>query len=503
MNEVNYNEFSYENLKNIISNFRKVSSDPFKKYDEPGFFFWKPLFYFYNGDDENYGLGSSGLLHPSWIDPANTYKEIKDNSNDNPKIALKDVTGVENDVKLTNSAYNYLLRNDELKRAALLKDFIMLLSEISSKTPWYFKEVTGLGDALSRSAFYKSPKVEEERKKITIKCLADSVDTRIGNMLDMYRAACFSWQTKREIVPANLRKFDMGIYIYLQPMKTNIHGNIKNVSHKYLEFHNCEIDIDSCKINDSFSSESAQQIEYEIVISYDNCFDNRYSNNVLGLIGDAIITDVITNDDITKDVDNVYGFKDNNKHSDYDGNMSYGEMYNASLIDNTKYEILYKYNSNEEYKIKNINVSSYTNTNGDNPNAELIYNLHGGNPKTKQELYDTPRSGFVNKLLNNVQDATLGVIEQSVKNGLANLLLGNLYHGSLVNGIEEFSQGRVVSGGKEIFDAVTNVDQHKKSIENTLGSLVSTNLNKINKPNTTKTTKLGNLNKGKSIINNI
>ena len=173
MNEVNYSEFSYENLKNITSNFRKSFrnpdvTDPFKKYDEPGFFFWKPLFYFYNGDDENYGLGSSGLLHPSWIDPANTYKEIKDNSNDNPKIALKDVTGIENDVKLTNSAYNYLLRNDELKRAALLKDFIMLLSEISSKTPWYFKEVAGLGDALSRSAFYKSPKVDEERKKITI-----------------------------------------------------------------------------------------------------------------------------------------------------------------------------------------------------------------------------------------------------------------------------------------------------------------------------------------------
>lgn len=450
MNEVNYNEFSYENLKNITSNFRKVSSDPFRKYDEPGFFFWKPLFYFYNGDDENYGLGSSGLLHPSWAKADENYDNITidDTSDKNPEMTLAKIQNIDSDIKLPNSAYNYLLRNDEKKRAALLKDFIILLSEISSKTPWYFKEVTGLGDALTRSAFYKTPRVDEERKKITIKCLADSIDTRIGNMLDMYRAACFSWQTKREIVPTNLRKFDMGIYIYLQPMKNNIHGNIKNVSHKYLEFHNCEIDIDSCKVGDVFTNEKSQQIEYEIVISYDNCFDNRYSNNVLGLIGDAIKTDMIFDDDITKDVDNVYGFKDDNKHSDYDGDMNYGEMYHASLTKETT-------------------------------------------------------SSFLSKFLNNVQDSTLGVVEQSVKNGLANLLLGNIYHGSLVNGIKEFGQGRAVSGGKEIFDAVTNVDQHKKSAENTLGSLVSTNLNKINKPNTTKTTKLGNLNKGKSIINNI
>ena len=500
MNEVNYNEFSYENLKNITSNFRKVSSDPFRKYDEPGFFFWKPLFYFYNGDDENYGLGSSGLLHPSWAKADENYDNITidDTSDKNPEMTLAKIQNIDSDIKLPNSAYNYLLRNDEKKRAALLKDFIILLSEISSKTPWYFKEVTGLGDALTRSAFYKTPRVDEERKKITIKCLADSIDTRIGNMLDMYRAACFSWQTKREIVPANLRKFDMGIYIYLQPMKTNIHGNIKNVSHKYIEFHNCEIDIDSCKVGDAFTNEKSQQIEYEIVISYDNCFDNRYSNNVLGLIGDAIKTDMIFDDDITKDVDNVYGFKDNNKHSDYNGgNGEYGEMYNTSIEDKEEYVQTLKHES------KWSDIDNFIRTEAKNIND--MHNRIKPNDYYYNQRKNTENrsSGFVNKLLNNVQDATLGVVEQSAKNGLANLLLGNLYHGSLVNGIKEFGQGRAVSGGKEIFDAVTNVDQHKKSAENTLGSLVSTNLNKINKPNTTKTTKLGNLNKGKSIINNI
>ena len=507
MSSLNYSELSYENLINITSNFRKSFrssdvTDPFKKYDEPGFFFWKPLFYFYNGDDENYGLGSSGLLHPSWSSDETNYEKItiNDTSDEDNSKSLAKIQNIENDIKLPNSAYNYLLRNDELRRAALLKDFIILLSEINSKTPWYFKEITGLGDALTRSSFYKSPKIDEERKKITIKCLADSVDTRIGNMLDMYRAACFSWQSKREIVPANLRKFDMGIYVYLQPMKNNIHGNIKNVSHKYIEFHNCEIDIDSCKINDSFNNESAQQIEYEIVISYDNCFDNRYSNNVLGLIGDAIITDMIVNDKIDKDVDNIYNFKDNDKHSDYDGsNGKYGEMYDASVVIEDKEN----YIQTLKHKSKWSDISNFIDYN--------VKNINDSHNKTKPTDYyynqrkniENRSSGFVNKLLNNAQDATLGVVEQSIKNGLANLLLGNIYHGSLVNGIKEFGQGRVISGGKEIFNAATNIGQHKKSVENVLGSLVETNLNKINKPGTIKTTKLGNLNKNKSIANNI
>ena len=442
-----YDEMSYENLKNIRHNFRRLEPDPFRKYDEPGFFFWKPLFYFYNGTEETYGLGNSGLLHPSWNNTDTVYNEINDNSNTNEQIALKNVTGIEHDVQLPNSAYNYLLRNDEQKRAALLKDFIILLSEISSKTPWYFKEVSGLDEALARTSFYKSPKVDEERKKITITCLADSIDTRIGNMLDMYRAACFSWQTKREIVPANLRKFDMGIYIFLQPTQQNIHGNIKKVSHKYLEFHNCEIDIDSCKVNDSFSSETASQIEYKITISYDHCFDNRYSSNVIGLIGDAIMTDFIVGDNLETDVDNKK--LSNIERADYTGVGVYGEMYNSTLVQESG-------------------------------------------------------KGFVSKLLNNVKDATIGVVSQSIKNGLTGLLLGNLYHGSLLNGLRSFGQGNVITGATEVVKAVTNVDGHKNAVKNALGTFKSATVDKVNKPKkNNKTSNLGNINKSKSIINNI
>lgn len=443
---IQYDEMSYDNLINIRHNFRRIEPDILRKYDEPGFFFWKPLFYFYNGSDEAYGLGSAGLLHPSWSDKSMTYQNINDDSNITATKALKDVTGIKRDIELPNSAYNYLLRNDEQKRAALLKDFITLLSEISSKTPWYFKEVSGLDEALSRSSFYKSPKVDEERKKITITCLADSIDTRIGNMLDMYRAACFSWQTKREIVPANLRKFDMGIYIFLQPTQRNIHKNIKRVSHKYLEFHNCEIDIDSCKVNDSFSSETAQSIEYKIVISYDNCYDNRYSNNVLGLIGDAIMTDFVADDSLLTDADNF--LLSSKERLDYIGVGEYGEMYNSTLV--------------EEFG-----------------------------------------TGFLSRLLNNAKDMTVGVVEQAARNGVGRLLLGNLYHGSILNGLKSIGQGNIITGGANAVKAITNKDTYKGAVESALGSFKSATVDKINKTKNKTVTNLGNLNQNKSIINNI
>lgn len=317
--------FSFKSIRNSISQFRQVNRyDGNRIYDEPGTFFWKPIFYFYNGDSESnsIGLGNAGLLYPSWITNPE-YVQVDDNSNNPNEKALCKNDDAVNDAQLVNCAYNYLLRNNELKRAALLKNFIELLSDINSKTPWYFREITGLDEAVSKKSFFESPKIDENRKQITITCLADSVDTRIGNMLDMYRSACYSWQTKRVIVPANLRKFDMGIYVFLRPYQNfnNEDEGILNSSHKYLEFHNCEIDIDSCKIGDTFNNDAASQIEYKIVISYDNCYDNRYSDFHNGIIGDAIMTDMIVGDDKTKDADNI---------SNLEG--EYGETYSVTGI---------------------------------------------------------------------------------------------------------------------------------------------------------------------------
>jgi hypothetical protein len=469
--------FSFKSIRNSISQFRRVNrNDGNRIYDEPGTFFWKPVFYFYNGDsmDNSTGLGNAGLLYPSWITNP-TYVQVDDNSNIAGAKALCKNDDAVNDAQLVNCAYNYLLRNNELKRAALLKNFIELLSDINSKTPWYFREITGLDDAVSKKSFFESPKIEDTRKQITITCLADSVDTRIGNMLDMYRSACYSWQTKRVIVPANLRKFDMGIYVFLRPYQEfySEKKGILNSSHKYLEFHNCEIDIDSCKIGDTFNNDAASQIEYKIVISYDNCYDNRYSDFHNGIIGDAIMTDMIVGDDKTKDADNI-----SNLEGEY-GNMS--DFTSRVTIDNKNTEDLKKIALKQPLKSETSKKNIYY---GDR------YSKSG------------KQSNFLTRAIDNAIDATVGTAKQALRSGVGGLLLGNLYHGSIAGSLRDIRQGRLVSGATELINNLTNKETYERPIQNIYGTVKEETVNKIKK--SAKAIKsLGNLNSNKSIGNNI
>ena len=473
--------FSYKSIRNSIQMFRSGvnSGTPEFWYDEPGYFFWKPLFYFFNGDSFDDGIGNGGLLYPSWINYKNdTYAKVEDTSDSNNGSALRDNKVAVEDAGLENSAYNYLMRNGELKRAQLLRNFITLLSDISSTTPWYFKEVSGLDEAVSKKTFFESPKIDETRKQITITCLSDSIDTRIGTMLDMYRSACYSWQTKREIVPANLRKFDMGIYVFTKPYNTfkkDITGvykplsvyddpikslfnqderTISNRSYKYLEFHNCEIDLESCKFGDTFSVESANTMEYKLVISYDNCYDNRYNDQFLGMIGDSIITDILEFDDLTTDTNSlpIAG--------------GYGSYNMTNLTGINKY------------------------------NGIL---------------------GILSKAADNLIDSTIGVAKQAVSSAAKGLLLGNIYHGSIKNIITDIGQGRIIKGSADAVKFMSNPENITKPLGNLFGTIKSEttkNILTIHKPNDVGNKKLGGmysesrkkmgeLNQAKSSIKNI
>ena len=171
-----------------------------------------------------------------------------------------------------------------------------------TRFPWYFQSIAGL-DAAIEKKFFKEPKIDEAKRQLKFELLADAYDTRIGTMLDCYRSACFSWQSKREIVPSNLRKFDMGLFIYLKPVQRrrgtlisrgNSDRDIDTTSYKYLEFHNCEINFDSFKFGDTLTNVEAagNPMKYSLVIDYDECFEDRYNDQFVGIIGDSIIQDM-------------------------------------------------------------------------------------------------------------------------------------------------------------------------------------------------------------------
>lgn len=289
---------SYKDFLQDISNFKRAggfSSDEFNLYDTPSHKYFRIFFHFWNGDslnvDDSTGTYSGGLLAPTW-----------------------ELTEDPDEIWKYSSAYSYLITNNELERADMLKDFIELLSNISTKSPWYFNQVIGLGDALERKQVMESEfKFEESRKKITIKCLPDAYDNRISSLLDLYRAVVWSWQMKRMILPSNLRKFDMSIYIFESPI-ANICKQLKNVtlsgsrtaddssyatidsqdtnhyitSSKYIEFHNCEIDYNSTKSGYPEINQEGYSPEFSIDILFDDCYESQYNEFLMKDIGDMI-----------------------------------------------------------------------------------------------------------------------------------------------------------------------------------------------------------------------
>ena len=288
---------SYNNILNDIKSFKRSGTtygtigDDFNRFDTPSHKYFKILFYF-GSTPEFYSASesSSGLLAPTW----ELFKAK--NENDNPNNSNFDFYNY-------NSAWAYLKLNNEEERAEKLEHFVTLLSDINTYSPWYFSGMTGIQEALVRTYADGEGKLELNNKKLTIKCLPDAYDNRIGTLLELYRDITWSWIHKKEIIPANLRKFDMAVYIFESPVNKlhkneDIIGeendNSYKVSYKMIEFHDCEFNYNSIASGwGDLSNENGMSPTYTIEISYADAYEISYNDIMMRKIGDVILTDLL------------------------------------------------------------------------------------------------------------------------------------------------------------------------------------------------------------------
>lgn len=120
--------------------------------------------------------------------------------------------GINGDIQKAphNTAAGYLRSIGDQQRLFYLEKFLYLLSGINSQTPWYFQSLAGLKDAWNWDI--NKPFIGED-KKLDIECL-ESIDLRVTAMMDLYRKACYDWKHRREVVPENLRRFKLSVYVY-------------------------------------------------------------------------------------------------------------------------------------------------------------------------------------------------------------------------------------------------------------------------------------------------
>lgn len=312
----------YVSIIQDLQRFRGSARVEGDKYDFPNQIFFKILFHFHNNSDAESTVPSTrdrgntdhaqsygtGLLHPTWLN------FVAQDSSNEISIAQQNIDELWN----YNTAWAYLVENNEISRANNLRSFVEMLSNINSNTPWYFQNVKGLDGATNRDIITKNDFVfSSERQRITIECLPDAYDQRISTLLDLYRSVVWSWEMKREMVPANLRKFDMTIIAFQMPIKglnspresmklsntimrnetkiaeTNegfaviydtekLGANVKLTSYKAWEFHGCEFEYNSSKGTfETISNAEGTTTVPTIEILYDDCYEIRF-NEFLG-----------------------------------------------------------------------------------------------------------------------------------------------------------------------------------------------------------------------------
>jgi hypothetical protein len=116
----------------------------------------------------------------------------------------KDAQGVGN-------AVGYLNRIGETLRAKYLTQFIELLQSINMNTPWYWQSFEG-GEEMWKYNGFKDPYKGGDESVLTVECL-ESIDLKMTLLMDLYRKAIYDQTNKRIMVPENLRKFEMEIYV--------------------------------------------------------------------------------------------------------------------------------------------------------------------------------------------------------------------------------------------------------------------------------------------------
>lgn len=513
------NILSYAKILKDINDFKKSGakhSKDFNIFDIPSHKYFKILFYFgdsattkTNMNDSDYSK-SNGLLHPTWLVESGASSLRESSSNSHSRLYNY------------NSAWSYLMFNAEYERAHLLKNFIELLSNINSESPWYFQSIEGIESALERKG-PDSGAVEfgDEKKSISIKCLPDSFDNRIGTLLELYRTITWNWHQKKEVLPANLRKFDMAVYIFESPVHfwhdyKNSYPTIDapkkhdtySPSYKLIEFHDCEFNYNSLKSGyTEFNNQNGFTPTYTIDIIYEDCYEASYNEFLLKELGDIIMVDTISTDEFTdffnvanevniNTIKNRSNAAENNNEAHFEHAKKYYSFGNIGNVDNSDSEQHYMYNEHKK-TLENeriLNVNSWV-TEKEKEQSEKSPGILG---TALGQIAYLGKQHVDNWLYDKIEKTT------SIKQ----MIMGNLNKFSLsrlADNIEQFVQGNIItptlSVKKYIETSQQRAAEKVKNKQNLPKSNIGGNISGNSDTVPTKS-RLGNLNEGHNIEEN-
>ena len=207
-----------------------------------------------------------------------------------------------------NTAIQYLTRNwyklnDNMgaRRKSLVK-FVRSLSYISSYAPWFFKSVKDVNNALNMNLDNLTAE-----KSIEIECSEEATDLRLLTLMDFYKYAAYDAISQKEILPENLRKFDLDIVVFQSPIRylqtstrdlkgrKTVYKNLNSanmtdrMSFKLFSFQGCEIDYSTLNtmLPQTFSNQAPFQSSPTFKIKYDRVYQHNQNEFAKVLFGDS------------------------------------------------------------------------------------------------------------------------------------------------------------------------------------------------------------------------
>jgi hypothetical protein len=178
-------------------------------------------------------------------------------------------------IDTAGTAYHYLLKIGETARAEEIKILSSIISDINKMMPWYWQSVEGL-DVSYKYGNLKDGYKSGDDAKITINTL-ESIDLKITQIIELYRHICFDMTYRREIVPENLRKFRLWVWVQ-ELRKFQIKSTILGQYSPWFLFQldHCEFQTDeSNPYLAKLSFADPQMATNKLVIKYE---DMKYSN---------------------------------------------------------------------------------------------------------------------------------------------------------------------------------------------------------------------------------
>lgn len=269
--------------------------------------------------------GTEGSTVSSYGEPGTYFYKVFFNFNTSTGLLGSLIKSTNNStIKDNNSAWQYLTNNivgDKfssqyrgvlLKKRTSLEKFAHILNYLTKECPWFFKEITGIAEAIK---YDFNEIAKSDGKVINIVFNQDAVDMRISTLLDLYRDACFDYKNLKEVLPENLRKFDMSVILFNPPtIGLNIKeprnagsNNIgvikandeKSMSFKCIIFKNCEIKYtDLTTLTDTLSNEAGFVNNLTMPITFERFYIYNLNNELNSEILDNLYREVAIFDEL-------------------------------------------------------------------------------------------------------------------------------------------------------------------------------------------------------------